>query len=125
MGSERQDVFAARPQGRQAQIDDVEPVEEIFAEGSVFDHGRQVAVGSGQDARFDGHGVVCADGPDLFFLQGAKKLGLQVERQFANLIEEDGSGFRGDQKAVFATIRAGEGALDMTEKFALDQCGDE
>ena len=69
--------------------------------------------------------MICPDGPYLFFLQGAKKLGLQIEWKLANLIEEDGPGFRGDQKTVLGAICSRKGALDVSEEFALDQCGHE
>jgi hypothetical protein len=64
-------------QRRQAQIDDVEAVQQVFAERAVLDRLGQVAVAGGQDADVDAHRLGAADAVDLAFLNGAQQLGLQ------------------------------------------------
>src|SRR6185437_14511339 len=101
---EHGDVIAAIAEGREAQIHDVEAIVEVLAEGALFDHGEKVAIGSGEDARFDGNAVGCANGPDFALLQGSQEFCLQVEGEFANLIEEDGSAAGGDQETILGKI---------------------
>ena len=85
------DVVATIAQGRQAQIHDIQAVIQVFAEGAMLYHGGQVAIGCGQDARLDRNAVRGADRPDFAFLQCPQQLGLQFEREFANLVEKDRS----------------------------------
>ena len=51
----------------------------------------QAAVGRGDEPHVDRHVVVGADAADLAALEHAQQLGLQVERQLANLVEEHGA----------------------------------
>ena len=50
---ERQDVVAALAQRRHVQLDDLEPVVEVLAEGAARDAVGEVAVGGGHDAHVD------------------------------------------------------------------------
>ena len=97
MRSQEGNVFAAVAQGRQPQIDHVQAVEQILAETPLLDHGGQIAIGSGHDARLDGNAMRGAHRPHLFLLQRAQELGLQVNRKLADLVEKDGASFGGDQ----------------------------
>ena len=114
-------VFAAVAQRRQAQVDHVEPVKQVLAKGSLLHHLRQVAVGGGHDARLDGHAVGGAHRPHFLLLQGAQQLGLQIERELADLVEKDRAALRRNQQPVFRPVGAGESALHIAEQLALDQ----
>ena len=81
----------------------------------------EVVIGGGNDAhvRLAGPGLAHA----LVFplLEQAEQLGLDLERQIADLIEEERAAVRGGDFAPGVLERAGEGALDMAEEFALEQ----
>jgi hypothetical protein len=66
-----------------------------------------------------------SDRADFLFLQGAQQLGLQVEREFANLIQKNRAALGGDQQSVLGAVGPGESALDVTEELALNQRGDQ
>ena len=60
-------------------------------------------------------------GVDLALLQRAQQLGLQLERQLADLVEEQRAAVRELEAARAALQRAGEGAALVAEELALDQ----
>ena len=52
---QQRQVFAPLAQRRQVDGQDVQPVEEVFAEAAVGDHLPQIALGAGDDAHVDGN----------------------------------------------------------------------
>ena len=98
------DIVAAIAQGRQAEIHDVQAVVQILAEGAMFHHCGQIAIGRGKNARFDRNAVRGADRPDLALLKSPQQLGLQVEREFANLVEKDRSTSGRDKEAILGWL---------------------
>src|SRR4029453_19531140 len=79
------------------------------------------AVGGGDQAHIDGAGAFFADAFEITFLQHAQQLALQFERNFADLVEKQRAAV-GELKAPDAVAhRAGEGAADVTEKFAFKE----
>ena len=72
-------------------------------------------------------GVQCVEptGRTSFSCKRAQQLGLQIECEFSDLVQEDRSASRRNQEAILGVICAGEGALDIAEKLALDQGGHE
>ena len=97
-------------------------VVQILAEGAMLHHCGQVAIGGGEDARFDRNAVCGADRPDLALLKSPQQLGLQVERELAYLVEKDRSASGRDKEAILGVVGAGKGALDIAEEFALNEC---
>ena len=81
-------VVAALAQRRQPEVDDVEAVVEVLAELARLDHLLEVAVGRGDDADVDLLGLAVADAEDDPLLQRAQQLHLQLQRQLADLVEE-------------------------------------
>ena len=67
---------------------DVEPVEEVLAEAAGLHLGGEVAVGRRDEAHVDGLGPP-ADLLHLARLQRAQDLGLDGQRQLANLVDEE------------------------------------
>jgi hypothetical protein len=55
------------------------------------------------------------------FLQRAQQLGLQRQRQLADLVQEDGAAVGQLEPAGAFTMAAGEGAAFVAEQFALEQ----
>ena len=62
-----------------------------------------------------------ADAPDLALLERAQQLRLQVERQLAELVEEQRAAVGLLEQAGARHHRAGEAALLVAEQLALDQ----
>jgi len=91
VGREQGDVGAALAQRRNAQVDDVETVVEVLTEASLPHQRSQVAVGGRQDTGANGNAMGRPDRTDLLLLQGAQQAGLQVERQLADLVKENGT----------------------------------
>src|SRR5690606_29100975 len=68
-----------------------------------------------------GMGAVIADSLVLAFLQHAQQLALQVERDLADLVQEDGAAVGELEAAYTVPMRAGERALHVPEELALEQ----
>ena len=82
------DVLGPLAQRRHAHGHDVEPVEEVLAEAARLHLGGEVAVGRGDEAHVDDLGPP-ADLLHLARLQRAQHLGLDRERQLADLVDEE------------------------------------
>src|SRR5262249_18359458 len=96
-------------------------VEEIGAEAAVVDRGAQVAVRRRDDADVDRPHLRRAQAPDLPLLERAQELGLDVEGQLADLVEEDGAAAGGLEGADALGVGAGEGAALVAEELALEE----
>ncbi len=88
---EGRNVFFAIAQRGEPEIDDIQPVEQIAAEGALLHFLRQVAVGGGDDAEVRAAMGERTDRAKFLLLQDAQQLGLQVERQLADFVEEGGA----------------------------------
>ena len=108
-------------QRRDRHVDDVEPVIEVLAEAAGGDLFGQAAVGGGDDPDVDRLGDAAADALDLAGLERAEQLDLGVERQLADLVEEDGRAVGILEAADMAVEGAGEGALLMAEQHQFDE----
>ena len=86
---EEGDVLAPLAQGRDADGEDVEAVEEVLAEGALYGRSLEVAVGGRDHAHVDAHRARGADGAHLAELEGAQEAHLQRRRHLADLVEED------------------------------------
>ena len=69
--------------------DDVQAVEEVLAEPALLHHPPQVDVGGGDDADVDLDRLDAAEAHELALLNHAQQLGLGLERDVADLVEED------------------------------------
>ena len=90
VGEER-DVGGAGAERREDDAGLGEAVEEVFAEAAGVDLGAEIAVGGGDEADVDGDGRGAADAGDGARLEDAEELGLEVERELADLVEEEGA----------------------------------
>src|SRR5262249_16944610 len=97
-------------------MDDVEAIEEIFAEGSLVDHLAKVTIGGRDDADVD---VMTAPiGTDLLqftSLEETQQQPLHTERHFPDLVEEDGAIMRRLELAWLIAIGARKTALDVSK----------
>jgi hypothetical protein len=62
-----------------------------------------------------------ADRLDRLGLERAQEPGLRRQRQLAELVEEQGTAGRLDERALALAIRAGERAADVAEQLRVDQ----
>jgi len=120
---ERGDVFLAVAEGRDEEGDDVEAVEEVFAEVAVGDLFFEVLVGGGDDADVDVDGVGGADGKEALFVEGTEDLGLGFEAHVADLIEEEGAAVGALEGASFfgrSRGAGGAGSVAVAEELGVD-----
>ena len=110
----------ALAQRRDAQRKHGEPVVQVGAEPAVRDLGRQIAVGRRHDPDVDPDRLVGAHALHLTLLQDAEELGLRVERQLADLVEEQRAAVGELELPGAVGDRTGERAADMAEQLALD-----
>ena len=120
LGELRQ-VVETIAQRRQLDRNDVEAKEEVAAERAVLDRALEVDVGRRDQAerRLDRLGA--ADPFDLAFLNGAQQLGLQVEPQVADLVEEQRAAAGQLELADALLHGAGERAPLVAKERALDE----
>ena len=97
---DERDVLLALAQRRHVDRHHREAEVEILAELALLHLALQVLLGRRDDADVDLDGAVAADAPDLALLEHAQELGLQVERQLAELVEEDGAAVRQLERAL-------------------------
>ena len=107
--------------GGQVDVDDVEPVVEVLAEAAGADLLLEHAVGRGDDADVDLLGLAVADAEDDALLQRAQELHLEVQRQLADLVEEERAAVGDLELARARRDGAGEGALHVAEELTLDE----
>ena len=123
MANEHGDIARAVTQRRGKDRENLEPIKEIAAKLLFGDHLCQIAIGGGDQANIDVDGAGATEALDFPFLQSAQKLGLQVEREFADFIEEERALVREFEAAHFAGDGSGKRALLVAEQLALDQAG--
>ena len=101
--------------------DDPQAEIEIFAKPARGDRCFEVLVGGRDDAGFEVLRLQPADPGKLALLEHAQQLGLQLQRQIADLVQEHRALAGGFELAGAPLGRAGEGAALVAEQFALDQ----
>lgn len=123
VSGEVEEVGASFAEGRHAEFDDVEAVVEVLAESVLSDEGGEVAVGGGDDADIDADGSGASDEFEGFLLEDAEELDLDVGGDVADFVEEEGSAVGLLEASDAVAVGAGEGALDVSEEFAFEECG--
>jgi hypothetical protein len=115
------DVLAALAKRRQLDGEDVEPVEQIFAEPLFRRHGEQIPMGGCHQARIRPDRLVAAEPLELALLDQAEDLRLDLERQLPNLVEEDGAVLGGLEAPNPPARRTRERALLVAHQLALEE----
>ena len=98
---EERHVLPALAERRQPDLDDGQPVVEILAEAARRHLVAEVAVGRGDDAHVHVAHVGAAPA-HLALLQDAQELRPGLERELADLVEEDGAGVGHLEEALLA-----------------------
>src|SRR5262249_7706008 len=115
------DIFRPLGEGRNADREYVQPIEQILAEAAHFYIGNEVAVGGGDDPHVNLHRLARANRLDLVVLDRAQQLHLRGGRKLANLVEEQRAAGRFHELAGVPVGCAGEGALLVAEQHRLDE----
>jgi hypothetical protein len=121
VAGERRNVLEALAQRRQAQPDDVEPVQQVLAEQSLPHALLEVLVRRGDHAHVRLERGVPADAVVLAVREHAQQPDLQVRRHVADLVEEQRAALGLLEAAAPRALRAGERAALVPEQLALEQ----
>ena len=103
------------------QRDHLDAVVQIFAKGAVVDHGAEVSVGGTHDADVGLQRLGAADALEFPILQHPEQFALQLQRQFADFVDEQRAGRRRLEFARGGLVGAGESALLVAKQFVFDQ----
>ena len=115
------DVFYVFAQWRYVNRNHVQPVVEVFAKRALLESGAQIAVGGCNQPHVHFNGSGAAEALEFAFLQHAQKFHLRGRRHVPDLIEEQSSFVGQLELAGLAAAGSSEGALLITEEFALQQ----
>ena len=99
----------------------VEPVEEIFAEAPFFHLVHQIAVRGGDESHVDRELARPAQAPEGLRLQDLEELGLQLQRQLSDLVQENRATIGQLEQAGLAFLRVRERALLVTEQLGIEK----
>ena len=92
-----------------------------MAKSASLDLARQVAIGGGDDSDIDLAGDVLTHPLHLPTFEHAKHARLQIERQFADFVDEDRAFVGGFESALALCRRPSKGALRMAKQLGLDE----
>ena len=109
--------FGPLAQRGQAQVHDVQAIEQVFAERAVLHRFGEIAVRGGDDADIDLDRLGAADAVDLALLDGAQQFGLQARIHLADFVEQQRAAIGFLELADAARDGAGERALLVAEQF--------
>src|SRR5271170_265913 len=101
--------------------EDSQPIVEVLTELSLGDGLAKVAVGGGDDAHvhFDRH--VATDSLELQLLQDAQELGLNFQRDFANLVKKNRPPMRKLETADVLRDRPAKRPAFVAKQLTFDQ----
>src|SRR4029077_11514978 len=95
---------------RQLDWDHVDPVVEVLPEPAVLDRLFEVDVGRGYQPELGLDRLAPSDAFDLALLDGAQQLGLQVQAEVADFVQEERAVRRQLELAELLAVGAGERA---------------
>src|SRR5208337_1616853 len=118
---QQRDVLSPFAQCGNPDWEDIQPVKEIGTEFLFLNQSAEISIGGSDQARVRREGARTSQAFELALLQDAQQLGLQLEGNLANLIQEDGSAIGQLEATDPLRNGAGEGASLMSEQFAFQQ----
>ena len=121
MAGEQRDVLAPLAQRRQADADDVEAMEEVFAEQAVLDPRFEILVGRGNHPDIGLDRRMPADAIEMPVRQHAQQARLQLGGHVADFVEEQGAALGLLEAAAPLRLGAGKGAALVAEEFRFEQ----
>jgi hypothetical protein len=115
------DVVLSLAQRRDLDEEDAQPVVEVLAKAARRDLAGEIAIGGRDEPYVDVARTVLSYALVLAFLNGAEELGLQLERDLADLVEKERAAVGRLEPAYPIPEGAGERALHVAEELALEQ----
>src|SRR6266513_1317149 len=119
--SDAAEIVAPLPQGRQPEHDAAQAEVEILPESRLAHALSEMLVGRRQNAYVDRPRFRPSDPADLLVLQYTQQLGLQAERQVADLVEEQRAAVRHLEQPGLGGMGVRKGAALVTEQLGLDE----
>ena len=101
--------------------ENVQPVEQVAAEGALGNQLGKILIGGGDDADVYALRAIAAQALELLLLEHAKQFGLQFQREVSDFIEEKRAAVGEFETADFLAHGAGESAAFVAEKFGFQQ----
>ena len=114
------DIFDPLAQGRNAELDHLEPIEQILTETTRLDPLSEVAVGRRNEAKIDLDLSRPADPHDVTLLEHPQEFDLQIGGKLRNLVEEQGPARGAFDQTDTALVRTRECALFVSKKLGLE-----
>ena len=121
MARQHRDVGAALAQRRDGDREHRQPEVQVLAELARGDTRLELSIRRRHDAGVDVQRAGAADPLELLRFERAQDLGLQPERQIADLVEEQRAAVRHLEPARLAADGAGKCALLVAEQLGLEQ----
>jgi hypothetical protein len=121
VGGEGRDVSSPLPEGWERDLDDVQPVEQVFPEPARGDLGFEVPVGRGQDSYIPGAGPRFPNPLVHLLLEEPEQLRLQCQREIADLVQEQRPALGCGHLPFGRLDGTGERAAGVAEQFAFQQ----
>ena len=118
---ERQDVLGTLAQGGHQKLDHVQAIVQILAERALFHRFAEVLVGGGDNAQIHANVAQAAEAPERLLLQHAQQLGLERQRNLADLVQEQSALVGQFEQPALLRPGVGERALLVAEQLALQQ----
>src|SRR5262249_8222103 len=119
---QQSNVIDSFPQRRQFQMKDIQTIEKILAQFSLFDRGGGNAIRSGDNSHRYRDNCGAADAADLPFLQYTKKLGLNLRSHLGDFVKEQCAAIRLFEASLMSLDGVGKSALLVAEELAFHQC---
>src|SRR5262249_37115515 len=121
MHRELRDILDSLPERRQLNRKDAEPVIQILPESAVRHLLGEIAIRGGHDSHGDMASPLLTDTLEPSFLNRAKQLALQLQRNFADFVEEERPAIGCLKPSGSIAHGASEGSFHMAEKLTLEQ----
>src|SRR5207237_1700267 len=115
------DVFRAFPQGWNVNRKNIQAVKQIFAKFPLLNHVMKFAIGGRDQACIGSQRARASQAFELPFLEQTQQLGLQLEWNIPDLVEEYRAAVRQLEAADALCDGAGECAFFVTEQLAFKQ----
>jgi|GEM_PF-3705325 len=114
-------IFVAIAECRERERDNVESVEQVFAEIAFGDQLFQIAIGGSHDTDINIDAAVAADRFKPSLLQDSQQLHLSFGGDVTDFVEEQSAAVGGEKPTGFIGMRAGEGTADVSEQFTFKE----
>ena len=101
----------------------MQSIEEVLAEPALPDLLFEITVGGCDQTNIGAAGLRASDRFELTILQHSQQLGLEIDRQLADLVEKQCATIGELESSEPSILGVGKGARHMTKELALHQVG--